>query len=145
MQIYLICTGNTCRSPMAEAILKNKNLQDIQVFSAGVYSYGGEGMSQNAQAVLNQHGIEHCHTSSPVEPDKIASSDLILTMTNAHLQALLQFYPQAADKAFTLSEYVMDSKKDVSDPFGGDLYTYEATFEELQRLIDALQSKIVEE
>ncbi|MEG0261378.1 MAG: low molecular weight protein arginine phosphatase, partial [Lysinibacillus sp.] len=44
-----------------------------------------------------------------------------------------------------LSEYVMDSKKDVSDPFGGDLHTYEATFEELQRLIDALQSKIVEE
>lgn len=145
MQIYFICTGNTCRSPMAEAILKHKKLENVDVYSAGVYAQSGVPMSTNAQIVLQEHGIEAQHQSSPVDINRLNQSDLILTMTESHLHALLQVHPHIADKAFTLHEYVYNLQKDVSDPYGGSVDVYRRTFEELQRLIDALQSKIVED
>lgn len=143
MQIYFICTGNTCRSPMAEAILKHKKLNNVEVYSAGIYAQAGIPMSDNAQKVLAEHEMVVSHQSSPVEVERLKQADLILTMTQSHLHALLQHFPQVADKAFTLTEYAMDQKRDVFDPYGGNVDVYRHTFEELQQLIDALQSRIV--
>ncbi|GEK33259.1 low molecular weight protein arginine phosphatase [Kurthia sibirica] len=145
MNIYFICTGNTCRSPMAEAILKNKNLQNVEVSSAGVFAQDGGELSRNAQTVLMQNDIEVDHTTSAIDAEKLAKADLILTMTLGHRQAVLQAYPAVADKTFTLKEYVDASNYDVSDPYGGSVEVYRQTFKELQQLIDALQLKILEE
>ncbi|MEG0380509.1 MAG: low molecular weight protein arginine phosphatase [Kurthia sp.] len=146
MNIYFICTGNTCRSPMAEAILKQKNLKNVKVHSAGVFANGSGRMSTNAREVLQWNNIEENHQSSPIEEQKLMEADLILTMTISHRNAVLQAYPALADKTFTLKEYVGDtSSYDVSDPYGGNVEVYAQTFTELQRLIDALQLKILED
>ncbi|MFG3612842.1 low molecular weight protein arginine phosphatase [Rummeliibacillus sp. G93] len=145
MRIYFICTGNTCRSPMAAAILKSRNLPGVEVKSAGIYAMPGQPMSANAQAALQKHHIDHDHISQPVNIEELQSSHLILTMTGGHKEALLQVYPQMADKTFTLKEYVLDRDEDVIDPFGGDLDTYLTTFEELNNLIDVLEKKLLEE
>ena len=143
MNIYFICTGNTCRSPLAEAILRNKKIDDVQVKSAGIYALEGGEISENAKAVLEQEQIQVNHITSQVKHADIEWADLILTMTLAHKNMILHSFPEAQGKTFTLKEYVVPfSSKDVSDPFGGDIYTYKQTYLELNRLIDELIIKL---
>lgn len=146
MNIYFVCTGNTCRSPMAEAILKAKKLDNVTVRSAGVFALEGGEMSENAKYVLNQENIPFNHKTKQVSLEDIEWADLILTMTVSHKEMLLRSFPEATNKTFTLKEYVTPySSLDVSDPFGGDVHTYKKTFEELKRLIDELAKKLIEE
>lgn len=146
MNIYFICTGNTCRSPMAAAILKSKNLPEIEVKSAGIYAMSGSPMSHNAEMVLQEQQIDHHHASQPVSFENLQWANLILTMTSGHKDSLLQVYPQVADKTFTLKEYITESVSlDVLDPFGGDIHTYRKTFQELSALMDELEKKLMEE
>lgn len=145
MNIYFICTGNTCRSPMAEAILRSKNVQGVQVKSAGIYALEGGGISENAKAVLEHDQINFEHMTSQVKLQDIEWADLILTMTWAHKNMILHTFPNALNKTFTLKEYVTPyGSKDVSDPFGGDIATYKQTYLELNRLIDELIVKLSE-
>ncbi|QCR31418.1 low molecular weight protein arginine phosphatase [Lysinibacillus sp. SGAir0095] len=142
MNIYFICTGNTCRSPMAEAILRHKKLDGVQVKSAGIYAMEGGEISENAKAVLAQEQIDFSHITSQVKQEDIEWADLILTMTLAHKNMILHSFPNTQGKTFTLKEYVVPfSSKDVSDPFGGDIATYKQTYLELNRLIDELLMK----
>ncbi|PKC51965.1 phosphotyrosine protein phosphatases I, partial [Rhizophagus irregularis] len=106
MNIYFVCTGNTCRSPMAEAILKHKQLDGVHVKSAGIYALEGGGISENSKAVLEKENIPFEHKTSQVNENDIEWADLILTMTLAHKQMILHSFPMAKDKTFTLKEYV---------------------------------------
>ena len=143
MNIYFICTGNTCRSPMAEAILKNKNLEGIEVRSAGIYATEGSPMSRNANTVLNQENIMHNHKSSILNEQDVAWADLILTMTATHKEMVLRLSKEAQGKTFTLMEYAMSQYGvDVQDPFGGDLSVYQQTFEQLNEAINNLEKKL---
>lgn len=141
MRILFVCTGNTCRSPMAEAILSAKKLPGIEVRSAGIFA-GTAPLSRNAQSVLSQQQIPFTHTSKPLEAEDMQWAELILTMTNSHKMTLLQAQPEAATKLYTLKEFTEGSTEDISDPYGGPLKLYEETFHELKELIEKLTKKI---
>ncbi|MGB6405879.1 MAG: low molecular weight protein arginine phosphatase [Planococcus donghaensis] len=141
MKILFVCTGNTCRSPMAEAIVTAKNLKEIEARSAGIFA-GEAPLSENAQLVLNQQQISFSHTSKPLDREDLEWAELVLTMTNSHKTAILQAYPETATKLYTLKEFAADSTADVSDPYGGPLALYEKTFQELKLLIDKLIVKL---
>ncbi len=141
MNIYFICTGNTCRSPMAAAILAAKKLEDVEVKSAGIYAMPGGVMSTGTTQVLQEENMWMPHTTSAVTPDDLAWADLILTMTVSHKNGLLQAYPHVADKTFSLKEYALDQDGDVSDPYGGSTAIYRETFKELSKLIDVIVEK----
>lgn len=141
MNIYFICTGNTCRSPMAAAILAAKKLEGVQVKSAGIYAMPGGVMSTGTTQVLQEENMWMPHTTSAVTPDDLAWADLILTMTVSHKNGLLQAYPHVADKTFSLKEYALDQDGDVSDPYGGSSAIYRETFKELSKLIDVIVEK----
>jgi protein-tyrosine-phosphatase len=141
--ILFVCTGNTCRSPMAEAILKNKNIDGIEVKSAGIYADYGSDASVNAKKVLESNNIIHQHQSSPLTKDHLDWADLILTMTGSHKSAILQQYPETAVKVYTLKEFSGEGAGiDVTDPFGGSVGTYQGTYQELEQLIEKVIEKI---
>ncbi|WP_339197517.1 low molecular weight protein arginine phosphatase [Solibacillus sp. FSL R5-0449] len=142
MNIYFICTGNTCRSPMAAAILQAKNYENITVRSAGIYAHKGNEMSLNAKEILHRKNISQSHRSSQFTVEDAQWADLILTMTTAHKEMVLRLAGEAAHKTFTLKEYVEMESLDIQDPFGGNLQVYEQTYEQLNEAINKLETKL---
>jgi len=142
-RILFVCTGNTCRSPMAEAILKNKQLPGVEVKSAGVYAPNGADASANAKTVLEENNISHDHRSSMLTRDEIDWATLVLTMTQSHKGLVMNQYPYAADKIFTLKEFAEETGNlDVADPFGGNEQIYREAFKEIQKSIERILDKI---
>jgi len=129
-RILFVCTGNTCRSPMAEALLKGlaheKGLM-IAVRSAGISTINGMSVSSNALNSLQRRGIQHQGSSSIVQAEAIEWADLILTMTSGHKRQLLQLYPDVMDKIFTLKEYAY-----IDDALQVQLLELEQLYSELQ-------------
>lgn len=108
MEIIFICTGNTCRSPMAEAYMK-KITGKNSFKSAGTDAYDGLSASENSILTLKDLDIDlNEHRSQRVTRGNLEKADLILTMTLNHKQKLLQNYPDLHSKIYTLKEYVKE-------------------------------------
>ena len=129
MNILFVCTGNTCRSPMAEGLFKKiaeENSEfELNIYSGGLNASDGLHANENAVTVLLEYGVDISeHRSKNVDAGKIAEADVILTMTRAHKDMLLYLFGGAAEeKTYTLLEYIGENG-DIEDPFGGDLRIY---------------------
>jgi protein-tyrosine-phosphatase len=114
MNLLFVCTGNTCRSAMAEPLMRHRleqaGLADrIQVRSAGVAAYAGQSASKGAKEVLRARGLDgDAHQATPLSAELVHWADLILTMSQSHKRAILERHIEALDKTFTLKEYVHD-------------------------------------
>jgi glycine hydroxymethyltransferase len=128
--ILFVCTGNICRSPMAEGLFRHavKGRGDYQVFSAGVGAVEGLPPSENAVLALRQLGIDITkQRSRMLSSELVQKADFIFGMTHSHVDAILLLYPQAAEKTFLLREFdeTLDRfENDIPDPIGGPLSTY---------------------
>ncbi|MBM7551774.1 low molecular weight protein arginine phosphatase [Thalassobacillus pellis] len=106
MKVLFVCTGNTCRSPMAEALLKHLG-NNVEVRSAGIFAGKGSPMSEGTRQVLEEQSIAFDHHSQPVTPELVEWADIILTMSEQHKQTLIMQDENCRDKCFTLKEYVL--------------------------------------
>lgn len=129
-RVLIVCTGNTCRSPMAEVMLKDlaaRNGKPLEVRSAGVSTVNGQPISPHAAATLRKRSLELPGTSTALTGEEVAWANLILTMTAGHKRAILQRYPEAVAKTFTMKEYALRG-----DPVMGDVAEAERLYSEWQ-------------
>lgn len=117
-KILFVCTGNTCRSPMAEGMLRKLAKQrgiPVEVRSAGVSAIEGMPVSHHAESVLRDQDIRDELVSKPLTSELVEWADLVLTLTQSHKQYAIRQFPHAADKMHTLKEYVEDDGKVLAD------------------------------
>ncbi len=150
MRVLFVCTGNICRSPMAEAmarrLLDEWGRSDIEVASAGTAAAVGSPASEGAYLVGMEKGLDLSqHAASQITPEIVAGADLVLGMSPSHVQKAELL--GGRNKSWLLGTFAGRDRdhSEVADPYGGDLDEYRATYLELESLIADTLDRIVRE
>jgi protein-tyrosine-phosphatase len=140
--LIFVCTGNTCRSPMAEGLLKHLLPENCgwEVASAGVCAAEGWPVSGHAVQALREKQIDISKmTSSTLTPDRIEQADLLVTMTGGHRKAIEAAVPESKGKVFLLKSFgVAQCAADIDDPVGGTLDDYRRVRDEIDAALPDL-------
>jgi protein arginine phosphatase len=148
MRLLFVCTGNTCRSPLAEAIARreaiDRGLSDIEVASAGTSAWEGAAASDGALLVAMERSLDLSgHRAQSLTRELVQQHDVILAMGPHHRERAEALGGEG--KSFLLSAFAANAPTDraISDPFGGDLDHYRETFVELQQEIRRVFDRLV--
>ena len=142
--VLFVCTGNICRSPMAEGLFRDavKGRPDIEVASAGVATGYGQPPSQHAVEVLRPWSVDITkQRSQPLTDDLVEDATHIFVMTRGHLEAVQMYFPEAADKTYLLREFdpeVRHGQLDVPDPIGLGIHAYFECRDTIKRSLPGL-------
>src|SRR5262245_37896091 len=142
--VLFVCTGNVCRSPMAEGIFRHavQRYGNFRVMSAGLGAMDGQPPSTYAVDAVRELGIDiSSQRSRMLTPELVHHADYIFGMTHSHVDTVMLLYPQSAEKTFLLREFdeTLDTfEKDISDPIGGSYEVYVACRDQIEQGIASL-------
>ncbi len=148
--ILFVCTGNTCRSVMAEALMRllwaeRGGDQKIDFASAGLAPTDLRA-TEHVRQLLAREGVSlDSHVPRPLTRSMVDEASLILTMEEHHRRTILDFYPESAGKVFLLKEYagIDEGAPGISDPYGGSREIYSLTLEEIRESIKKIVDKLI--
>jgi len=144
--ILFVCTGNTCRSPMAEGFLKKiwpEDKNKVKISSAGTFTLVGLRPTELAIKVMRDRGIDiSSYRSTPLSRNLVEKADLILVMSNLHKKMISEISSVKEGKIFLLKEFASGRKEEIPDPIGESLKTYQECAREIEREIEALIKKL---
>jgi len=150
MRILFVCTGNTCRSPLSEAIARKiaieRGLTDVEAMSAGTISHDGAPASDGSLLVGLERNMDlGGHRAQTLNRDLVRQADLILAMGPHHLERIEAL--GGAGRSYLLSDYASHgaSSRPISDPIGAELDVYRATADELEEEIRRVLDRITAE
>ncbi|MEO0092357.1 MAG: low molecular weight protein arginine phosphatase [candidate division WOR-3 bacterium] len=151
--ILFVCTGNSCRSPMAKGIFDKlieksakirKSEINILTLSAGTNATKGNLPSEYAQQAVKKYGVDiRHHISHPLTEERIALADLILVMENKHKERVLELAPLAKNRTFLITEYVGEDNQEIPDPFGQPLEKFQEVADLLYKLLQKVYKIVI--
>lgn len=147
MKILFVCTGNTCRSCMAEVIFNEmSDLKEAKAYSAGIAIVSGSKTSINAANLIRDNFTLDISNrfAQQLSPKNLEESDIVLTMTKYMEELVKEAFPKQKHKIFALNSFV-GIENDVTDPFGGNIEMYQNTFDSLKKSIKLLINKLKED
>jgi protein-tyrosine-phosphatase len=142
-RVLFVCTGNTCRSPLAEVIFRALAAKaEIEVASAGTFAMPGQPASRHSQGLAKERGLDLSgHRSRPLDEAEVQRADWVFAMSRNHLADVLDLCPEAEGKTFLVSHLSPSESlrgEDIADPFGGDLKDYRDMMHDLDLCLPAL-------
>ena len=145
--ILVVCNGNICRSPLAEAYLRylvEKHGLPTTVQSAGLETSFWKPAHHFAQAVGTEGGLVlGKHATQPLHKDQVEQADMILVMEWRQRRRVVKLYPQARKKVFLLRQFYDQSVREVADPYSGTLEDFQTCFSMIKRACDVLVAKVL--
>jgi len=141
MKILIVCVGNICRSPMAEAALRRRLPAEFAISSAGLAARVGDGVHPLAAEVLREQGYtEQAHLARQFERAMIDDAELVLTMEQRHARALLALAPIVRGRLHLLGRW--DGQREIRDPCGRPKPLFEEAFAQIEQAADAWCARI---
>ncbi|KUO61971.1 MAG: hypothetical protein APF84_04880 [Gracilibacter sp. BRH_c7a] len=142
MKILFVCTGNTCRSPLAQGLATHYLPESFEISSSGISAYEGQPVSENAVQALKEKKIDIRNNKAVKLHEKLLrDADYVFAMTKKHEHYLVNAYPEFRSKITRLGDFV-GCNKDISDPWGGSLDDYKDCAKELEEMLLILAEKL---
>jgi len=147
-RILFVCSGNTCRSPLAEAVARKAFARaglDVVVASAGVSAMEGVPASESSARVARDHRLDLSgHRARLLNGEMVCGADLIVTMGRRHLETVGVIEPLALSYTRLMTDFCDDVDGDVADPIGGDHETYERTYLTIAKCVEGMAERLAD-